>query len=261
MKPGSTIPQSIDEYIADFPKPIRDMLEKMRIAIRKAAPGAEETIKYAIPTFAYKGNLVHFAAYKNHIGFYPAPSGINAFKKELAGYEQSKGAIRFPLDRPVPASLVSQIVKFRVKENEEKFSVKNRKTAKPAAPKTKSAKPTDEEQVTAYMNNLKHPLKPETEAVRAIIKNSNKKLSERIKWNAPSYHYKEDIVTFGPYKNNKLLLVFHHPAIVKIKSGLLEGEYKDRRLAYFDSMKAIRDNKKELERIMNELVKAIDKKQ
>jgi hypothetical protein len=129
-----------------------------------------------------------------------------------------------------------------------------------AVKKIKTPKLSDEEQVEEYMKNLDHPLKPEVESIRKIIKNSNKNLSERIKWNAPSYYYKEDIVTFGPYRNGKLLLVFHHPAIVKIKSDLLEGEYKDRRLTYFHNMKGIKENKKELERIMNELVKAIDKK-
>jgi len=124
--------------------------------------------------------------------------------------------------------------------------------------KIKSPKLSDAEQVEAYMKNLDHPLKAETEAVREIIKHSNKNLSERIKWNAPSYYYKEDIVTFGPYKNGKVLLVFHHPAIVKIKSELLEGDYKDRRLIYFDNMKAIKKNEKELKRIMNELINAIE---
>ena len=133
------------------------------------------------------------------------------------------------------------------------------KTDKPAVQKIKSVKPTDEEKVAAYMKKLKHPLKPETDAVRAIIKNSSKKLSERIKWNAPSYYYKEDLVTFNHYKARFILLVFHNPAIVKIRSPLLTGDYKDRRLIYFDNMKAIKDNKKELERIMNELVNAMDK--
>ena len=129
-----------------------------------------------------------------------------------------------------------------MKENEERFAA--RKTDKPAAQKIKSAKPTDEEKVAAYMKKLKHPLKPETETVRAIIKNSSKKLSERIKWNAPSYYYKEDLVTFNLYKDKFILVVFHNPVIVKINSALLTGDYKDRRLVYLDSMKAIKDNKK-----------------
>ena len=121
---------SIDEYIAGFPKNIQELLEKLRVTIKKAAPGAEETINYAIPTFTLKGNLVHFAAFKDHIGFYPAPSGIEAFKKELSVYEGAKGSIKFPIDKPLPLGLVSQIVKFRVKENEEKIPRQKKSPAK-----------------------------------------------------------------------------------------------------------------------------------
>jgi uncharacterized protein YdhG (YjbR/CyaY superfamily) len=116
---------TIDEYIADFPKDIQEMLQKLRVTIKKAAPKAEETINYAIPTFTLNGNLVHFAAAKNHIGFYPAPSGIKAFEKELSVYEGAKGSVKFPLDKPLPLSLVSKIVKFRVGENLEKAKPKN----------------------------------------------------------------------------------------------------------------------------------------
>ncbi len=112
--------KNIDEYIAYFPEQVQNLLNQMRNTIIKAAPGAEETIKYAIPTFMLKGNLVHFAGYQNHIGFYPDSSGIAAFKKELSVYEGSKGAVRFPLDKPLPLKLITKIVKFRVKENLEK---------------------------------------------------------------------------------------------------------------------------------------------
>jgi uncharacterized protein YdhG (YjbR/CyaY superfamily) len=111
---GAAPAKDIDAYIAGFPKDIQQLLEKMRATIKKAAPKAEEAIKYAIPTFTLDGNLVHFAAFKNHIGFYPTAAGIEAFKKELAAYETSKGAIRFPLDKPLPLGLITQIVKFRV---------------------------------------------------------------------------------------------------------------------------------------------------
>jgi uncharacterized protein YdhG (YjbR/CyaY superfamily) len=118
---------NIDEYIKGFPRHIQQLLEEMRTTIRKAAPAAEEAIKYAMPTFVLNGNLVHFAAFKNHIGFYPAPSGIEAFKKELSAYEGSKGAIRFPLDKPLPLALVSKIVKYRVKNNIEIENLKKSK--------------------------------------------------------------------------------------------------------------------------------------
>ena len=124
---------TIEEYIASFPKDIQEILERLRVTIRKAAPEAEETINYAIPTFTLNGNLVHFAAFKNHVGFYPAPSGIKAFEKELSVYEGAKGSIKFPLDKPLPLSLVSKIVKFRVKENVEKAKAK--KSKKPSANK------------------------------------------------------------------------------------------------------------------------------
>jgi len=124
----------------------------------------------------------------------------------------------------------------------------------------KKTKLTEEEQVNEWMNKLDTQMKPAVNAVRKIIKTAGPKLNERIKWNAPSYHYKEDIVTFGPARSkDKIILVFHHPNIVKISSSLLQGDYKDRRLVYFNSLSEIRSGKKELERIINESVKMMDK--
>ena len=113
-------PETIDEYIAAQPEQVRGLLERLRTAIRQAVPGAEEVISYQMPAFRLKGVLVFFAAFKNHIGFYPTSSGIKAFRKELASYETSKGAIRFPLDKPLPIALVKKIVKFRVSEQMDK---------------------------------------------------------------------------------------------------------------------------------------------
>jgi uncharacterized protein YdhG (YjbR/CyaY superfamily) len=96
---------------------VRELLAKIRTTIREAAPDAEEAIKYRMPTFTLNGNLVHFAAFKNHIGFYPAPRGIEAFKDELSAYEGAKGSVRFPLDKPIPFDLIGRIVEFRVKES------------------------------------------------------------------------------------------------------------------------------------------------
>jgi uncharacterized protein YdhG (YjbR/CyaY superfamily) len=115
---------TIDEYIAAFPEDVRKKLEQMRATIRAAAPDAQERISYQMPTFYLKGNLVHFAAHQKHIGLYPAPGGIEAFRKELSAYEGSKGAIRFPMDKPLPLSLIRKIVKFRVAENLEKAEEK-----------------------------------------------------------------------------------------------------------------------------------------
>lgn len=109
--------QTIDEYIKTFPKDIQKILESVWQAIKNAAPDAEETISYQIPTFKLNGNLVHFAAFKNHIGFYPTPSGQKAFQKELSVYKSGKGSVQFPLDEPIPYALIKRIVKYRVKEN------------------------------------------------------------------------------------------------------------------------------------------------
>lgn len=120
-------PKTIDEYISVFPKDIQEILKKIRATIQKAAPGAEETINYQMPTFTLKGNLVHFAAFKNHIGFYPTPTGIEKFKKELSAYKGAKGSVQFPLDQPIPYSLIGKIVTFRVKENLERAAIKGKK--------------------------------------------------------------------------------------------------------------------------------------
>ena len=121
MKPGK-MPKykNIDEYISHFSGEIQVILERLRRVIQESAPEATEAISYGMPTFKQNGNLVHFAAHKHHIGFYPAPSGIAAFKKELAAYKTSKGALQFPLDKPVPYKLVEEIVRFRVKEARDK---------------------------------------------------------------------------------------------------------------------------------------------
>jgi uncharacterized protein YdhG (YjbR/CyaY superfamily) len=120
METSPAAPRDIDEYIAGFPEDVREILEKLRMTIREAAPDAEEAIKYRMPTFTLNGNLVHFAAFKNHIGFYPAPRGIEEFKDELSVYKGAKGSVQFPLDRPVPFELISRIVKFRVRNQLER---------------------------------------------------------------------------------------------------------------------------------------------
>jgi uncharacterized protein YdhG (YjbR/CyaY superfamily) len=112
--------ETIDEYIASFSEDVRDILEKLRQIIKESAPDAKETMVYGIPTFRLKCNLVHFAAFKNHIGFYPTPSAIEAFKEELAPYKQSKGTIQFPLNKPIPFDLVKRIVRFRIEQNQSK---------------------------------------------------------------------------------------------------------------------------------------------
>ena len=127
MREGQSEPNDIDEYIAGFPEDVQEILEAIRTTIRKAAPSAEETIKYQMPTFTLNGNLVHFAAYKKHIGFYPVPRGVEEFRKALSAYEGAKSTVRFPLDKPIPFGLISKIVKFRAKKNLERAEGKRKK--------------------------------------------------------------------------------------------------------------------------------------
>lgn len=128
MKKSNRSPTTIDDYIAGFPPDVQKILKQIRSRIKKVAPDAEEAIKYQIPTFVLNENLVHFAAFKNHIGFYPTPSGIDAFKDELSRYVCAKGSVQFLIDQPIPLSLIEKMVKFRVKEVRRK--AKLRKGAK-----------------------------------------------------------------------------------------------------------------------------------
>jgi len=120
-------PQDIDEYISSFPEEVQKKLELLRASIREVAPDAVEKISYQMPTFALEGNLVHFAAYKGHIGFYPTPSAIEKYKRELSAYKGAKGSVQFPLDQPIPYNLVKEIVAYRVKENLELAKTKRKK--------------------------------------------------------------------------------------------------------------------------------------
>jgi len=120
----TAIPTNTDEYIKNFPKEVQKILQQIRGAIKKAAPDAKERISYAIPTFTLHGNLVHFAAYKNHIGFYPVPQKNVTLNKQIAKYRTGKGTLQFPLDEPLPLDLISKIVKVRIKENSDRIKAK-----------------------------------------------------------------------------------------------------------------------------------------
>ena len=124
MDTDQKTPRTVDEYISGFPPNVQEILESIRAVIKEATPDAEETISYQMPTFTLKGNLVHFAAFKKHIGFYPIPTGIEAFKDELSAYVCGKGSVQFPLDKPMPLDLIRRIVEFRVKENLAKAEAK-----------------------------------------------------------------------------------------------------------------------------------------
>jgi len=252
MKKVSTV----EEFIALFPADTQKKLVKIRKTIKAAAPKAEESISYGMPGYKYLGKpLVYFSGYSTHIGFYATPTGHDAFKKELSVYKQGKGSVQFPLSEKLPLDLIKRIVQFRVKGNEEKSG----KNKKPVATSTKAKKltPSDEDAVKSWLAKLDATTRKQIDAVRKIIKAAAPQLNERIKWNAPSYYFKEDVITFGPYKNGKVLLVFHHPLIVKIKSPLLEGNYPDRRLLYFNSPKEITAGTKELGRILKEMIRLI----
>ena len=119
--------KDIDEYIADFPADVQLLLQKVRTAIRKAAPKAEEAIKYQMPTFVLNGNLIHFAGYQNHIGLYPGSKPIEEFKDDLVKYRTSKGTVQFPLDKPIPTGLIGKLTKFCVKRNLERAAAKAKK--------------------------------------------------------------------------------------------------------------------------------------
>ncbi len=130
----------IDEYIAGFPTKIQKILQKVRKTIQKAAPDAAEAISYAIPTFKLNGNLVHFAGYQNHVGFYPAPQGVAEFEVDMARYGAGKGTARFPLDEPIPYELIARITTFRVGKNMERAAAKSTKRRAAKKPKRTTKK-------------------------------------------------------------------------------------------------------------------------
>ncbi len=137
MQAADSLPRTIDEYIAGFPPSVRPILNKVRATIRRAAPRATEAIKYRLPTFMLHGNLVHFGAFKKHLGFYATPTGNAQFRTELAAYQGAKGSVQFPFDRPIPYGLITRMVRFRMEENTARAGAKQ-KPAATSAPKVKT---------------------------------------------------------------------------------------------------------------------------
>ncbi len=127
MTPDQEAPQTIDAYIAGFPEEVQAILQQIRRTIHETAPEATEAISYGMPTFKLNGNLVHFGAFKSHIGFYPVPSGMAAFQDDLAAYKQGKGSVQFPLNKPMPLDLIRRIVEFRVQESKAAKASKGRR--------------------------------------------------------------------------------------------------------------------------------------
>jgi len=124
MEKAKVVPETVDQYIAAFPADVKTRMQQIRKTIKAAAPKADELISYQMPGYKYFGMLVYFAAFKNHIGFYPGAGGILEFYKKLSSFKSAKGSVQFPHDRPIPYDIISKIVKFRVKQNEEKISLK-----------------------------------------------------------------------------------------------------------------------------------------
>lgn len=255
----------VDKYIAGFPEHVQKLLEEMRLTLRNAAPDAEEKIGYGIPTLTLNGNLVHYAAFKNHIGFYPAPRGLEAFKEELSQYKGAKGSVQFPLDQPLPLDLITRITKFRIDQNMEKQDIKAKKKT-PAKP----VKPIDE-QVTEHIQKLDPETGKIVEAIRKIILDTDKEIGEQIKWNNPSFYYTGEMKPFDPkeYKRDiavmnlhkgRIMLVFPGGAKVNDTSGFLEGDYKDgRRTVVFKDLKDVENKKKTLQTVLKKWLELVEK--
>ncbi len=255
----------VDNYISGFPEDVQAILEEIRAVVKLAAPEADEIMNYGIPTLTLEGNLVHFAGYKNHIGFYPAPSGIVAFQDELSVYKGAKGSVQFPIDQPLPMDLVTRIVKFRVDENLAKAALKK---GKKRAPKVKLS---DEELVTEHIQNLDNDLRENVETIRRIILGTDPEIGERIKWNNPSFYYTGDMLPFDPkeYKREiavfnlhkgNLMLVFPSGAKVDDTSGLLTGDYADgRRIAVFKDSSDIRAKEHDLLSVLKRWLELVEK--
>ena len=124
MEKTKVVPETVDQYIAAFPADVKTRMQQIRKTIKAAAPKADELISYQMPGYKYFGMLVYFAAFKNHIGFYPGAGGILEFYKKLSSFKSAKGSVQFPHDRPIPYDIIGKIVRFRVKQNEDKFSLK-----------------------------------------------------------------------------------------------------------------------------------------
>jgi len=260
------ISTEIDDYIAAFPEETQKLLQKVRLTIRKAAPEADEKIGYGIPTFTLNGNLVHFAGYKNHIGFYPAPKGVEEFKEELSRYKGGKGTVQFPLDQPLPLDLITRMVKYQIQQNMEITTAKVGKKSP-----SKANKPSDEEDVTAHIEKLDPELGKAVETIRQIILSTEKEISEQIKWNSPSFYYSGEMKPFDPkeYKRDiavlnlhkgRIMLVFPSGAKVNDSSGLLEGNFKDgRKTVVFADLEDVKSKKKALQQVIKEWLKLVEK--
>ncbi len=263
----ATKPSSFRDFLAGVPADQRTALEKIRKAIQAAAPEAEEGISYGVPAFLLNGKAIAgFAAAANHCSYFPMSGHvIAALAAELKNYETSKGAIRFPANKPLPAALVRKLVKARIAE----LAPAKPRAAKPSAEKQTAAGARPDPAVAAYLRELKHPLKKEIEAVRQIILGVSPQISEGIKWNSPSFRTKEWFATLNLRAQDgkeRVWLILHLGAKVKDKAkpvkiadpaGLLKWLGKDRALATFTDAKDVQAKRSALQAILREWIRYV----
>lgn len=256
--------KTIDQYIKQQPKEHQATLEKIRQTVLSAAPTAIEVISYQMPAFKINRVLVYFAIYKNHIGFYPTASGINAFKDEFSQFNWSKGAVQFPLDKAIPYALIKKMVKFRVEED--KAFAKPTK-AKKAIENIQSVQASKSEDVDQFLKQIDHPLAELMNETRQLVLKVDRSIGEEIYWNAPSFfytgkmkpfkpkEYKRSIVVFNFYRKDALRLIFLRGANVDDPSSLLEGDYKDgRRLITLRSVEELKQKKAAIQKIIKAIL-------
>jgi uncharacterized protein YdhG (YjbR/CyaY superfamily) len=239
-------PTTIDEYLADVAEPLRGSLEKIWQVIRSAVPDAVECINYGVPAFRLDGvSLVGFGAAAKHGAFFPMDgSTTGILKADLRGYDTSKGAIRFPPEKPLPAALVRKIIKHRL-------SVLAARSKKPAS--SKSTKPSPKSPVDDFMRTLRHPLAKDFAEVRKLILSASPDIHEGIKWNAPSFSTADYFATFFLRTEDTVQLIFHTGAKKKNVSmqskvadphGLAQWLAKDRCMVTLGAGKEIQANRK-----------------
>ena len=263
-------PTTIDEYLAAVSAAQRAALQKVRKAIRAAAPKAEECISYQLAAFRLNGKpLVAFGATSSHCAFYPLSSAtVDAHMDELKAYDTSKGTIRFPADKPLPATLVKKLVKARMAENEGRRAKAKGppKAAKKRVGKPEPDGPQTDPAVAAFLRELDHPLKREIEAVRRIILGVSPAIREGIKWNAPSFRTTDYFATLN-LRQGGVWLILHTGAKVKASAtkgvpvadptGLLKWLAKDRALVTFADAKEVQAKRSALEAVLREWIKLL----
>jgi uncharacterized protein YdhG (YjbR/CyaY superfamily) len=260
-------PTTIDEYLSALSDDKRAALEKLRQTIRSVVPDAEECLSYRLPAFRRNGPLVAFGATGNHCAFYLMSSTtVEAHEEELAGYDTSKGTIRFQADRPLPAALVRKLVKARIAENDGLAAKKARAGSRGGVAKGATASAATDPAVDAFMVELEHPLKREIEEARRIILGAAPGIGEAIKWKAPSFRTTEFFATFNLRSRDIVQLVFHLGAKVR-KDGvaveiadpeeLITWVAKDRCLVTLGAGRNIKARRKALEGIVREWIRHI----